>query len=162
MLHGWIMEVEPGTGEPGAYDLTWRLFATKREGIKNVHSQISDDWQWIRRDFTWGEDLQDHTGLHGICAFIRLDQTYDVPVTWMGRHPIHSTFVFCGRLRGEAIPFHTEEQAYEIIRWFLSKQEQWHALYSKPTDSEAAKATEAEALDPGSWAAQRTSRQIIH
>ncbi len=157
------MQVSPGAElAPGVCDMTWKLFETRREGIDDVPSQIADEWEHERVEFAFGEDLQDYCGLHGLVAYVRTNGPGKQGSIRLGRHLIASDFIFCGQLNGEAMPFHTEAQAYEIIQWFVSKQEQWHAIYSKQPDSEASGDAEAKEADGGAGSPDGSSRPRLH
>ena len=161
-LHGWLMQVSPGAQlAPGVFDMTWKLFMTKREGIENVTSQISDSWSWERIDFVWGEDLQDYCGFHGLVAYSRTNKP-GVGEVRLGRNIMASDFILCGQLDGEAMPFHTEAMAYEIIEWFVSKQEQWHAIYTEQSDGEASEKAEASEAKPSAGPQKRPQRSRLH
>lgn len=154
-LHGWIVLVNP------VMDMTWSLYETRREGIKDIPSQIDDDWEHERLDFALGEDLQDYCGLHGIVAYVRTNQKSE-GIARLGKHLLSGDFVLCGQLNGEAIPLHTQAQAYEIMEWFVNKQGQWDAIYSERYDGETAQDAEASQVDTGSGSSQRRARPRLH
>jgi len=161
-LHGWLMQVTPGPQlAPGVFDMTWKLFQTRRDGIDDVPSQISDDWEYERIDFVWGEDLQDYCGFHGLVAYARLNKPGPGEVR-LGTNLMKADFILAGQLHGEAMPFHTEELAYEIIEWFVSKQEQWDAIYSERQNGEAAEEAKASEANPGARPSKRPKRPRLN
>lgn len=162
-VHGNIMHVSLGEEfAPGVYEMTWRIYETDREGIESVEHQIADDWTWHRWGFSWGEDLQDYCGLHGLYVFVRTNMPFECGKARLGKHILAGDFIICGQLFGVATPFHTEQQAQEIISWFVNKQEQWHAIYSKQDDGETAQDAEASPADPSSGSSQRRARPRLH
>lgn len=161
-LHGWLMQVSPGAElAPEVFDMTWKLFSTKPEGIESVHGQISDEWTWERIDFIWGEDLQDYCGFHGLIAYSRTNKPGPGEVR-LGRNIMASDFILAGQLDGVAHPFHTEAMAYEIIEWIVNKQEQWYAIYSEQADGEASKGAEASKAGAGPRSSKRPQRPRLH
>ena len=157
------MHASPGEElAPGVYDMTWRLYETKPEGIVSVEGQIASDWTYERVDFVWGEDLQDYCGLHGITAYVRTNMPSPCAGVRMGRHILAGDFILCGQLFGETVPFHTEAKAREIISWFVTKQEQWDAIYSEQAYGEAQEGSEAAPAGAGSGTTQRRSRPRLH
>lgn len=157
-LHGWILDV----GISVEYGITYNLYTTMREGILSVESQIAKDWEWERKDFRFGDDLIDYTGLQGAIAFAQTNIKKPLHLARLGKHSLAGDFIFCGLLDDEPIPFHNEEQAGEIMRWFISKQEQWHAIYTKTaygSDEEGPEGQKANA-SPGSQI--RSGGQVVH
>lgn len=157
-VHGLILDVTPSI-ELG---MTWNIFRTKPEGVPSVESQLSKSWEWDRIDYVWGEDLQDYSGLHGLVAFARTNDPNPTHLVRLGRHIIPARFIFVGLLNGEPCPFHTEGQLKEVIEWFITKQEQWHAIYSKPADGAAQGEAEAASAYSGSWPADAPKRKVVH
>lgn len=163
MIHGHIMHASPSAElAPGVSDLTWTLYDTQPQGIVSVESQVSEDWTYERINFVWGEDLQDYCGLHGLVVFLRTNMDRKCGSVRLGKNILNADFILCGQLLGEPTPFHTEGMAYEIIQWFTNKQEQWHAIYSQPTEREEAEDAEAEKANPGSRPKKRLARPRLH
>lgn len=162
-LHGNIMHISPGAQlAPGVCDLTWRIYETKPGGITSVEKQIASDWTYERLQFGFGDDLQDYCGLHGLYAYVRTNMPVECGKSRLGKNLLAGDFILCGQLFGVATPFHTEEQAREIIQWFLSKQVQWHAIYSEQADGETPQDAEASKANTGSGSSKRGSRPRLH
>ena len=162
-LHGNIMHISPGEElAPGVCDMTWRIYETRPEGVESVEGQIADDWTYERVEFVWGEDLRDYCGLHGLFAYVRTNMPTECGKVRLGKNLLAGDFILCGQLFGEAVPFHTEQQAREIISWFVTKQEQWHAIYPEQADGETPEGAEASETNTGSGPAKRRARPRLH
>lgn len=157
-MHGWILDVGPSV----EHGMIWNVYSTKREGIPSVESQIDKDWEWVRRDFCFGDDLADFTGLQGVVAFARIGIEDPLYLARLGKHPLAGNFIFCGLLYNEPIPFHTADQSGEIMDWLIHKQVQWHDMYSKATDGEDAKSPEGSKANASPGPEGRSGRKVVH
>lgn len=167
-LHGWIMSVVPGeehkTLEGGYCDVTWQLYETHAAGLDSIETELPDDWETDRVQFMFADDMRDYAGLDGIVAYRRLNPpegSQYAPVR-LGKAMCDTVFVLCGVLDGVDIPFHTEDQALEVVQWFITKQVGWHDAYSKGPDGEAAPEASAEEAGGSPWSAERGPRKTVH
>lgn len=166
MLFGWVMHVKPGPQNValGHADVTWEIYETQPEGVESVESQLFPDWHWTRHLFGFADDMKDYAGLDGVCAFRQFNgpEIVQCAPLYLGKHNMAAEFVLCGYIEGQAVPFHTEEQAHEVIAWFITKQAQWHDRYSPEPDGATSEESATPEADRNAGPAQRSERKTVH
>lgn len=165
-LFGWVMYVTPGVMSEalGYAEVKWEIFETIDGGIDSIESKLPPGWTWELCDFGFADDMQDYAGIHGVIAYKQTNgpETLQYAPLWLGKHNVAAEFVLCGYIDGQPIPFHTEEQAHEVIAWFISKQAQWYDAYSPKQDGEASQEEAAPEADRSAGSAQRGGGKTVH